>query len=774
MESPDTDAVMEWWQRGLVAVLAVTLMVLVLVPCFTPTTPASSFQSDPRIDAGAADVFMDLGPAAVAWLQVVTAGVAGLGMLVAVWAGSGASARGRIRGWAVVMAGLGIVAAGWHMTKATARWEDWAQGGGWIAAAMAGLGAMHLAQFESARRWIVALGCAAALPLLAEAAWYVLIEHPESVRFFEADPERSFSMAGVTAGTEAAELYERRLRFSDATGTFGLSNVLASVAATLGLMGLGVALGRCSRRSLAVGGVVGLAGLATVGLTGSKGAAVAVAAGMFLGLLVWAAGRWKILSSVQRLLPGVAVGLVALAIGAVLVRGAMGPPAPTPGGFVAGAAIEGERSLLFRYQYIKAAAAIAGDHPWAGSGARGFADAYPAAKDPLNPETVTSTHNVLVDQITMLGIGGWAWSGLLLAWLWCAARGLKKNPNTEETSSRDARPATINRNAVWMAVGAAVVLFGLMLWVRQSSMYLDTALLWLVAIAAFVGVAAVLGSPGVVGARTQRLGLLLAATVALVHNQVEMGFFQPTSMGLLWFLAGAAAGGGLNRPSVDTAGEKPLKNKRNGWAVGGAAVLVVGVFIGMVVYAVGATRHESAMNGARAALLRNDLPLAVDRLGVAQHAAGLDTAALRWRVQLSALEPWSYLIEAGRADEARRRMDEALAWIDGAALPFDGGPTTVARLRAALWRTLYETSRSEGDYRLAEAAYAVLSTLSPYNIQDEWARAELARRAGDRDLARQRYERVLHLREQKYLDAADPLTPAQLQHARDFIQAEGD
>ena len=112
-----------------------------------------------------------------------------------------------------------------HATKGTARWEDWTQAGAWIAAAMAGLSAMHLAQFESARRWVVALCAAAAVPLLAEAGWYVWIEHPESGAFFENHMHELLAARGIAPGSEAAALYERRLRFADATGTFGLSNV---------------------------------------------------------------------------------------------------------------------------------------------------------------------------------------------------------------------------------------------------------------------------------------------------------------------------------------------------------------------------------------------------------------------------------------------------------------------------------------------------------------------------------------------------------------------
>lgn len=766
---------------GLVAGLAVALTVMVLLPCFVPTTPVRYFESDPRVSLGIGqeDVLTDLGPAAVAWLQVITTAIAALGLMVAVGCGV------KLSKWAVALAGLGMMAAAYHLTKGTARWEDWTQGGAWIAAAMTGLAAMHLAQIEAARRWIVGLCVAAAVPLLAEAGWYVWVEHPESVAFFETHRAELFAARGMTPGSEAAALYERRLRFADATGTFGLSNVLASVAAVWGMAGLGLLMSLGWRRAsgaarwawVAAGLATGSA-WAVVWLTASKGAVVAAAMVAGLAVYLWVAKRFSVGA---KEIPGVALGLVAIAVAAVLVRGAMGPPPAPVDGFVADVAIEGERSLLFRAHYFSAAVRIAADHPVLGSGSRGFADAYPAAKNPLNPESVTSTHSVLVDQITMLGVGGWAWSALLVGWLWRAGRGFAARPDEAEQDGLDKADsgvgAGVPRSAVWMSVAGAVVLFGVALVVRQASLYLDSAIVWLLAIAGFVAVAAVLGSTGMISARAQRVALLLAATVALVHNQVEMAFFQPASMGVLWLIVGAAgAGAGAawpTRPSDTEAGAKDTPEKKAYGSLGMAGGFGLAVVIGMVIVAAGAGQHERAMAGAEAALRRGDGALTLSRLAEAQDAAGLDTRALRWRVQLYAIEPMPWLVEAGRVREAKARVEEALLWIDQ-AIAAEQRPTTVSRLRASLLERATQRWGDADTFAAAESAFAELAEKSPYNIRDRLAWADLAWAAGRREVARERYLAVLELREQKYLDPADPLRADEFARVRAVLDTPGE
>ncbi|MEM8739697.1 MAG: O-antigen ligase family protein [Planctomycetota bacterium] len=758
--APDYRAPLVTAQR-LTAPAALLLTAVAALPLITPTVTVRYFAADPRAGDGG---WAELGPLGIAGWQLALAVASAVAAAVAVAAGA------RVRKIPALLLALGVAAAVSHMIDANARWEDWLQGGTWVTAAGAGGAASLLAQHAPARRWIVGLLVALALPLAAEAAWYVGVQHPASVAFFEANRDALLAARGILPGSERAVLYERRLRFADATGAMGFSNVLATLAVATTVAAAGVAL-RAGRR----GGAATVAALAatasgfvTVWLTASKGGLAAVAAGFALLGLAFLGARyagpsrriWK------HLVPAAALGLIPLAIAAVLIRGAAGPPPPPEAGFVPGQVVDGERSLLFRAQYWRAAARMTAEHPWRGVGASGFADTYPAAKDPLNPETVTNAHNVFVDQVTMLGIvGGGAWTALLLCWLGVAGRGLVAGFAPPEPPPTDG-PEPVNRRDAIAAFVATAALFGVALVVQRTTLLPETALLWLVTAGGFAMVAAAVARrPGVTHA-----ALGPAAAVVLFHSQVEMSFFQPASAAMLWVLVGAAAGvghslqsGGLAAPGSPSA----RAGRGDRVAVYLASVALV---VGAWVYFAGVARHERSMAAAAAALTREDTPGAVQRLGEAQSAAGLDTRALRWRVRLHTLEPMAPLVAAGRADEARARADEALGWIEEAGA---AGGLPALRLRVRLWDLQYQTTGQTDAWERAEAAYAALTAGSPYHVADALAWAEHARRAGRVELARERYRRVLELREQKYLDAADPLTPEQLERVRAYLTEAG-
>ncbi|MEL7087418.1 MAG: hypothetical protein AAGL98_03090, partial [Planctomycetota bacterium] len=228
----------------------------------------------------------------------------------------------------------------------------------------------------------------------------------------------------------------------------------------------------------------------------------------------------------------------------------------------------------------------------------------------------------------------------------------------------------------------------------------------------------------------------------------------------LWLIVGCAAA----PPEVGLRGPAPRK-KTAGFALVGAGLIAAILILGMGMYVAGVARHESAMQSAAAALRRGDTPRATERLEIAQHAAGWDTTALRWRVRLHAIEPMGGLVRAGREPTARRRVDEALAWIED-AVNTHGTPPTVARLRAQLLaRWALATGDRPQDITAAMQAYDQLRPLSPYNVQDAWMRADLAYRLGDLKRAQTHFREVLRLREQMYLDPADPLTAGHLETA---------
>ena len=790
-----------------VPVAAVLLLTAAVLPCVVPLASVAYFDTDPRqsmatASGGGIEPLIALGPVGLTVWQWLTTLFSAAVLAVGWWHGGDArpSRRGGVA-WVVGLAVAGAIAMLWHLVKADSRWEDWQQAGQWISAATAGLAAWRLGRFPAARRWAVALGCAALVPLLLEAGHYVAVEHPMSVRFFESHREELLAARGMEPGSMQAVLYERRLRFADATGPYGLSNVLASVAGSLAMLGLvgawwtlrprgddqvdnrsesaSVAARRAVKRSgVWVAGGCGLGGGLTVWLTGSKGAVVAGALVLGLTAVTWAVWRRLATRRWRWVVPTAMLLLVGLAVGATVGRGAMGPPAP-PEVFEPGAEVSGERSLLFRAQYWSAAARMIGERPMLGVGPRGFAEHYLRLKDPLNPETVTSSHNVIVDLVSMLGVGGLAWCGLLLAGLWGAGRGVADGGSARAIGASGPDAISAGRLA-GLSTG---VVFGVGLWVLRPGLYVDTAVLWLVAAGGYAVVAAWLGGRGRLSEAGTRWGLFAGAGFALLHNQVEMSFVQPGSVMLLCVVVGLAAGGGGVGGREAAEVEEKASNAGRWWGlrlwrVGGVAALVLPVGM-LTAILVGTIGHESAMRRAAEALQRGRPAAAVEALGQAERAAGFDSRALHWRVRLHAAEPMAALVERGRQGEAEARVARAEAWMDQA----DGraGPTAAtARLRTALLERWGQLTDDAAALRRAWAAAGQLAELSPYNVGDAMVRAELAERLlslrGDGGVTpeqvRALFERVWRLRQSAYLDASDPLTPTQLRRLREVTGRE--
>ena len=395
--------------------MAATVAVLapILIQCLVGIAPELYWDVDPRSSMANIPITV-LGPAATAWLDVISILLAAAALAVHVWAG------GAISWPTVVLAAAGAVACAWHMPEHAG---NMFRCGLWLAAVALAVAAAHLANHERPRRFIAAALIAMLLPLAIKAAWFVWVEHPATVHEFMEHRKDVLESQGWTVGSPQDLIYQRRLETPEATGVFGLSNPFGSVVAACTLVAAagGVWLLRARRwaRPLPMV-VIALLGVFTVALSRSRGAAVATALAMLLLGLIVLARKQRFL---RDHLGTIAILFVVAAVGAVLLRGWKGPP-PT---------VQGERSVYFRYQYWKGAERImaapgSSERPGIserllrGIGPAALQPLYSIYKDPLNPEEVTSTHNVFVDLITMLGIGGLVWSVMLLMWLHRASR----------------------------------------------------------------------------------------------------------------------------------------------------------------------------------------------------------------------------------------------------------------------------------------------------------------------------------------------------------------
>jgi hypothetical protein len=734
-------------------IAALAILVPVLLQCLVTFSPTIYFDTDPRITPGSPadtsiNVITTFGPAGAAWLHIISVLIAAGAIAVSIRAG------GSIRWLSCVLVGAGMLACAYHMTQA---FTNLLQGGAWIAAAALGLAAVHLGQHQMARRVMVAGLIALLIPMAIDAIWFIFVEHARTVAFFHNNADATLRSQGIEVGSPQHELYVRRLESPDAISVFILSNVLGSIVVALTLLTFTITVGAmrhpAKRGAVLIAAAVTVLGLIALYLTHSKGAALTLPAGVLLvGLCMLLKGRR--LSRV--LLTTAAIGLIAAAIIAVLVRGSMGD-APTAAG---------ERSLLFRFYYWQASARmVTDDMPGSavlGVGPANFGQLYLQEKNPLNPEEVVSAHNVFVDYMTMLGLGGWAWCAVLLIWIVAAAYGASRAPPGEEGFLPIA--AAQKPELVAGPIILAAAIFAVQYIIEFPLYEFATVLLWLMSVVAFAMVMIVLLRSGLLAAGSIGIGLFVAATAVVMHNQIEMSFFNAQSVAVVWVIVAVA---GVQNTSVN-----PIVRRQKLWQfVPSTAILVIAVVM-MVGYAVPITAQQHHLRQA-ATDLRLGAPLeAIKQLDSAGRLMPTDLRTLKWRLQLR-VEMAAAIAQADYRDAARLILDEAFALVK----TYEQGdfqPVTIDRHRARLHQAAADLLGDPSHLAKAAASLETAITKAPYNIADHLGLADLYDQRLDKpERAGELYQRVLELHDLNYLDPARQLSLQQYQRVTDRLAALG-
>ncbi|MBL8874298.1 MAG: O-antigen ligase family protein [Phycisphaerae bacterium] len=489
-------------------VAAVLIAALAMLRASTTLVVFPGWDMDPMSMAAPA---IGLGPAASLGLDCVLITLSGA--LIAL----SAPLVGRFPATGLILFLAGGAAIAWHgVFSKQASQENLLIGLGWAAAMSVAISLAHAGRLESVRRAVAAVAFAFLGALAMKCAAQVWIENKETIDSYRANREAILASHGWAADSFAARTFERRLYDASGTGWFGLSNIVATFGAA-GVAAFGVL---CFReresrgRWLAAVGIV----LATlcVWLAGSKGGWAAAGVGLAVGI-----GGAAIVG--KRRGGGVLLFLaIPLAtIGAVVARG------------IAGERF-GELSLLFRSQYLAAAAKIFVSNPVAGVGPAGFKDAYLLAKSPLSPEEVSSPHSVLFDFAATLGLGGVAWAILWLTLLALAGANLSKDDREEPAGESGAAAVSAFRfcalgiaiatvGGAWLESAIATPLSGVM---RIAALGLGLTLAWRVCSA----------RPGAL-----RISLAAAAAACGFHAMIEVTPVQAGSSALFAVVLGIAA-----------------------------------------------------------------------------------------------------------------------------------------------------------------------------------------------------------------------------------------
>lgn len=738
------------WSGRLLLPLTLMLLALVLVRCVVAISPELYWDVDPRSAAGAVDVIF-MGPTGAAVLDTLSVAVAGASLLLHVLAG------GSLRWGSITLAALGAGACVVHLFNDV---QNLQRGMSWIAAVCLAIATVHLASRRSLRLWMSAGLVALLVPLLLDSLLYVWIEHPGTVQMFMRDEAEILAARGWEEGSAQHLAYLRRLERPDMTGVFSLSNVFGSVIMAMTVIAGANLVGIVRRdgwwRAMIPAGLV-LAGLITVVLSRSRGAAVSlICAALFLAICMSAAWRrwhWRITSLA-------AVTLVLLAVLTVLLHGLAGPPDTSEGKLI---------SMLFRYQYWQGALGMvmseAVPRAILGVGPGAFQELYLAHKSSLSPEEVTSAHNLFVDFIAMLGLGGWAWSALLMIWLWQAGRcnpfvGYDVDPDVVRTPSSRPRTSTsrgrvteIRSSENLRVLLLALSIFGTALVFHLVAITLEFLLVWLFGALAFSlcvtrWVRGVWSAPGWTG-----FGLFIAATALLMHNQIEMTFFHQGAAVVAWFIVALAAATPAGPNTVNA--QQPLSVRR--WprlAVPLAILFGAGVMATSYVKPVRV--QQVALREGAVLLRQGDMIGAIDQLGLAIDALPIAPRPYRSRARLL-LELAIYEARSGRKDLSRQFLRSALATLDQST--FHGlDRTALIRLRAIVNEQAAEILDEPIRLQTALDDWCRVTTRSPYGLQDHMRLADLQWRLGDFASVGMTYRRCLALSEQAYLDPVRQLS----------------
>jgi len=650
--------------------LVSTLAGLLAARSVVAWTPLVHFDLDPSaISRDAVVPFAGLGPAGSLAIDALTCLVAA-GLLAVL-------ARSRTAAWQGGLAiTAGIVAAIDLGLVLRGEFENLWRGSAWVSA-FVGAGALAAcsahAQAARLQRIALAVFLSVAALWLVRGAWQLAVEHPATVAQYAASKQEFLAAQGWTAESAQAQTYERRLMQLEATGWFGLSNIMAGLVGAVGVACAVLAVQ--ARRTLAlpfaaVLALCAVASAAIVVVNGSKGALAACALGL---VAAW----WSRRSSWHARVAVLAALVIPVA--AVLARGALGESL-------------GERSLFFRSQYWVGAWQVMLDAwPW-GCGPDSFQAAYTLHRPALAVEEVTSAHAAPVDWLATMGLAGVLMTAAWVVMLWgCGTDRATDAQHERATAAASAHDA--GTREAWMVSLLGLSVVGVITTLADPGGRVLPAIGIVLAAGLAQAMVSGLANLDARALRTVTTGL---AMVLAAHAMIEMTLWQPGSASWVLGVIGAVAMGNHVLPIANTVRSTagvptgtPAASTGSGgtaqrWpiALGAACLAMIAALQGVAASAT--ARQEQAVDAAAETLVEN-LFTAPARASAGEQLREAVEQEPILRRHLLLLKSADQFLQAGLAepDPARARVwfGEAL---DSARAARDAFPFRSALVSAAI------------------------------------------------------------------------------------------
>lgn len=518
-DSAQHDPVIEVRERpGFVLSLTTSLlMCLIGIRCFVASTFDPAFDVDPLVDP---QRWFGIGPGEASLISVLSLMLSSIILFEARVSGRG------IDRLLLLVASIPLIPILLHGTLSAG---DMARGLDWFSAAIAAVAIAHAVRAPGLRALVLPTLLGILAMICAHGLVQIYLEHPMTVKFFAMNSDEVLASFGWASDSEQARLYTRRLMQPEATGWFGLANIVSGLLA----FGTVMILSSVSRVRGLSGGlrafllviVCGAFGWVLL-MNGSKGALGALVIGLGLTSL-------SVFTSRRSDRPGfsgmgwLAFFGVVVPAGAIFLRGTI----------LGEASLGGEKSLLFRWHYVLGAFRIFASEPYFGVGPDGFQSAILSLKNAFNPEEPASAHNVILDWFSTLGLFAFGW--LFLLGLLVTRVGRVGHLAMEQSSR------------AWILFVAGVCAA---FWIGLSFSVLDGPLpLILSGLGLFFGVFVLLGSHLVFtrltdsGARWCFVG---SAGALLTISMLDMGFFNVGSVGFCWAAFAAMSTASSDRPRI--------------------------------------------------------------------------------------------------------------------------------------------------------------------------------------------------------------------------------
>lgn len=448
-------------------------------------------------------------------------------------------------------------------------------------------------------RFVAAACVGLLLVIVANGLIYKFVELPDLQRSIEQNWQQILTERGWQPGSFMEQQFRRKVMSGEMVGFSASPNTLAAILVLLSVVAVGVVIQRLTDRDKPAWAWLVALPLPLVALiiwfTNSRAALVTpVLALVALGLLALA--RPIFASRRGHAIVFAIMCLVILAAIASLVSYG-----------VSHDKLFGD-SLTFRWKYWIGTSRLIRQHAWLGVGWGNFGDHYLAVRELVASEEIKDPHNLVMRFVSELGAVGGI---LLLVWLlatwWELTRPVARDPAAREAASGDAAPPYGKNVAlptlIWTSAGAAAVNTLCSVDFAQDASFVFIELMKRVLYFGLILIGFVLvairsfdrqelddrTAPWIVRA------MLVALGAFLLHNMIDISFFESGPMLTFMMIAGATMG--MNSSETPRA-SSPAKRV---WVLAPlAAAWVAALFAVVVPLTVAESKAQSADDAIRA------------------------------------------------------------------------------------------------------------------------------------------------------------------------------